>query len=115
MAELAAVGDRVKEMKRVGSGRIGRGRRQRKRNKTSWQQQNRQWGETDNMMDRFCSGRIGSDRRHRSSEIMLAWQGGGQRVRRILYQPGVVLTDEMAGLHQELHQLRLESAKKYWH
>ena len=33
MAESAAVGDRVKEMKRVGSGRISNGRRHRKGNK----------------------------------------------------------------------------------
>ena len=47
MAESVAVGDREKEMKRVGSGRIGRVRRQRKRNENSWQQQNWQCVETE--------------------------------------------------------------------
>ena len=66
-------------------------------------------GDRDNKMDRVSSGRIGSDRRYRPSEGMLAWQGGGSK-EDTLPTWGVelnILTGEKAGLHQELHQLKL--------
>ena len=67
-------------------------------------------------MDRVSSGRIGSDKRHESSEIMLAWQGGGKSKGDTIPTWGVdvnIITGMNAGLHQEFHQLRLKSTKKY--
>ena len=61
-------------------------------------------------MDRVGSGRIGGGRRLRSSEIMLAWQGGGESKEDSIPTWGVevnILIGMNAGLHKELHQLRL--------
>ena len=74
-------------------------------------------GDRDNVMDRVGSRRIGNDKRHRSSEIMLAWQGGGESKGDTIPTWGVevkIVTSINAGLHQEFHQLRIKNTKGYW-
>ena len=73
-------------------------------------------GDRDNVMDRVGSGRIGSDKRHKSSEIMFAWQGGAVSKGDTIPTWGVevnIVTGMNAGLHQEFHQFGLKSTKKY--
>ena len=62
-------------------------------------------GDRDNVMDRIGSGRIDNDKRHGSSEKMLALRGGGSKGDTIPTW-GVevnIIPGMNAGLHQELH------------